>query len=82
VRNDPFQATRVFAPEQWNADPYAKTCEQCDTVIGRFGVLIDENGLRHVTWWPHKSWSGQEGSYRCVRHAIVVDEWFRLVDWR
>jgi hypothetical protein len=69
---------KEFLPGEWCYDPYAKQCERCDAVIGRYGVLIDENGLRQIVWWPHHEWDGVEGSFRCRVHSHVRHEWRRL----
>ena len=69
-----------FFPGQWCYDRYAKECERCDTVIGRYGVMQDEQGWRHITWWPHKAWDGVEGSFRCAEHPQSAHPWLRLVE--
>ena len=68
MRRADLAGTRPLLPQQWAYDPYARACDGCDTVVGRFGVLRDEQGWRHVLWWPHKEWDGVDGAYRCVQH--------------
>jgi hypothetical protein len=68
-----------FVPGEWSYDPCAKACERCDTIIGRFAVMVDDQGWRHVLWWPHRSWDGVEGSFRCRAHTkLISQEWLRL----
>ena len=67
-----------YRPEDWCWDRYAKECDRCDTVVGRFGVLRDAEGWRHVVWWPHRRWGGVDGSYRCGAHSDAP-KWRRLV---
>ena len=71
---------KPFVPGEWCRDPYAKECEQCDTVIGRYGVLVDAEGTRHVLWWPHKEWDGVAGRFRCTPHSSVSQQWRRLFE--
>ena len=67
-----------FHPDEWCFDPYAKVCERCDTVAGRFAVMIDAQGLRQVLFWPHTAWDGVVGSYRCRAHTKSAHQWLRL----
>jgi hypothetical protein len=67
-----------FVPGEWCYDPCAKRCERCDAVIGRFATMLDEQGLRHILWWPHRAWDGVEGSFRCRAHTKISQEWLRL----
>jgi hypothetical protein len=67
-----------FRPGEWCFDPYAKQCERCDAVIGRFAVMTDENGFRNVLFWPHAEWDGVAGSNRCRTHSKVTEKWLRL----
>jgi hypothetical protein len=67
-----------FRPGDWCFDPYAKQCDRCDIVIGRYAVMVDDKGWRHVLFWPHSDWDGVEGSARCRRHSKVSQEWIRL----
>ena len=67
-----------FRPGDWCFDPYAKQCERCDAVIGRFAVMTDDNGFRNVLFWPHAEWDGVAGSNRCKAHAKTAQQWMRL----
>ena len=67
-----------FRPGEWCFDPYAKQCERCDAVIGRYAVMKDERGLSHVLFWPHSEWDGVPGSNRCRTHSKVTQKWLRL----
>ena len=58
-----------FVPGQWAWDPYAKQCERCDTIVGRYGVMKDLDGVRHITWWPQRDWDGHDRSFRCNAHS-------------
>ncbi len=69
---------KEFKPGDWCFDRYAKTCERCDTIIGRYGVMVDEQGFRQVLWWPHQEWCGVEGSFLCLQHVVIPQEWRRL----
>ena len=71
-------AMKDFRPGDWCFDPYAKQCDVCETVIGRYGVLVDADGWRHVLWWPHREWDGMEGSFRCRAHTKIAQRWLRL----
>jgi hypothetical protein len=71
-------AMQEFRPGDWCFDPYAKQCERCDTVIGRYAVMVDDEGFRNVLFWPHREWDGVEGSARCRRHSNVGQQWLRL----
>jgi hypothetical protein len=74
------QAVKDFRAAEWCFDPYAKQCERCDAVIGRFAVLFDDDGWRHVLFFPHGTWDGVQGSARCRAHSRhVPGEWLRLV---
>ena len=66
-----------FDPAEWCFDPYAKQCERCDAVIGRYAVMIDDRGMRQVLFWPHHEWDGVEGSRRCRLHT-QSKQWLRL----
>ncbi len=72
------RAMQEFHPGEWCFDRYAKQCERCDAVIGRFAVMTDENGLRNVLFWPHAEWDGVPGSNRCHAHSNVRQRWLRL----
>ena len=72
------RAMKQFHPGEWCFDPYAKQCERCETVIGRFAVMTDEQGLKHVLFWPHPEWDGRDGSYRCRLHSKIAQQWLRL----
>jgi hypothetical protein len=67
-----------FRPADWCFDPYAKQCERCEAIIGRYAVLVDESGWRHVLWWPHRAWDGVDGSVRCQAHTKLTEQWRRL----
>lgn len=69
---------KQFHSGEWCFDPYAKQCERCDTIIGRYAVLPDDDGLRHVLFWPHQAWDGVEGSNRCKTHTRIAQQWIRL----
>lgn len=69
---------KPFIVEDWCRDPYAKECEMCETIVGRYGVMLDENGWRQIVWWPHRTWDGSDGSFRCKRHSLVMEQWKRL----
>jgi hypothetical protein len=71
-------AMKEFHPGEWCFDPYAKQCERCDAVIGRYAVMVDEHGLRNVLFWPHHAWDGVEGSSRCRQHTETTQRWLRL----
>ncbi len=71
-------AMREFRPGDWCYDPYQKQCERCDAVIGRYAVLVDDRGLRHVLFWPHQEWDGVDGSSRCHLHSQAGRQWLRL----
>lgn len=58
-------------PGRWCWDPYAKECDLCDTIVGRFGLLKDGEGVRHVAWWPHQQWDGRTDQFRCQDHTAV-----------
>jgi hypothetical protein len=76
VSTEPFpyirRAMKHFHPGEWCFDPYAKHCECCDTVVGRYAVMSDEHGLRHVLFWPDPKWDGVEGSNRCRAHSTIA----------
>ncbi len=72
-------AMKQFRPSEWCFDPYAKQCERCDSVIGRYAVMQDDQGLRHVTFWPHAGWDGVEGSARCRAHTRLAERWLPFV---
>lgn len=59
---------REYRPEEWCWDRYAKACDRCDTIVGRYSVMAGDDGTRHVVWWPHKEWDGVMGPYRCSQH--------------
>lgn len=69
---------KEFHPGEWCFDPYAKQCERCETIIGRYAVMADEAGLRHVLFWPHPEWDGVDGSLRCRAHTSAPQQWLRL----
>jgi hypothetical protein len=70
---------KEFRPGDWCFDPYQKLCARCDTVIGRYAVLVDDDGLRNVLFWPHREWDGVDGSSRCRKHSEEVgQQWLRL----
>lgn len=71
-------AMKRFHPSEWCFDPYAKQCERCDTLVGRFAVMTDERGLRQVVFWPQSEWGGIEGGYRCRAHTGIAKRWLRL----
>ena len=63
-----------FHPGEWCFDPYAKRCERCDAIIGRYAVMSDEHGFRHVLFWPHAEWDGVSGSKRrCSLRCPVLE---------
>jgi hypothetical protein len=70
---------RDFHPGEWCFDPYAKSCDLCETIVGRYAVLRDDDGLRHVLFWPHPEWDGVEGSTRCRAHTHITERWLRIV---
>ena len=72
------RAMQEFHPGEWCFDPYAKQCERCETIIGRYAVMVDEDGLRHVLFWPHQAWDGIDGSSRCRTHTRAAQQWLRL----
>jgi hypothetical protein len=67
-----------FRPDEWCFDPYAKPCERCDIVSGRYAVMKDDKGLRQVVFWPHAEWDGVDGSRRCRTHTRLAQKWLRL----
>ena len=69
---------KQFRPVEWCYDPYAKQCERCDAVIGRYAVMVDDQGLRNVLFWPQQEWDGIDGSVRCRKHSKVEQQWLRL----
>jgi hypothetical protein len=69
---------KEFRPSDWSYDPYAKQCERCDAIIGRYAVMVDDRGLRQILFWPHREWDGVEGSARCRVHSKVGQQWLRL----
>ena len=69
---------KEFRPGEWCFDPYAKQCDRCDTIIGRYAVMQDDQGWRQIQFWPHAEWDGIEGSRRCRKHSKVSHEWIRL----
>jgi hypothetical protein len=69
---------KEFRPGDWSHDPYAKQCERCDAIIGRYAVMVDDQGLRQILFWPHREWDGVEGSARCRVHSQVGQQWLRL----
>jgi hypothetical protein len=71
-------AMQEFHPGEWCFDPYAKQCQRCDTVIGRYAILTDERGFRHVVFWPHAEWDFVHGSNRCRAHSRIPQHWLRL----
>jgi hypothetical protein len=71
-------AMQEFRPGEWCFDPYAKQCARCDSVIGRYAVMTDERGIRHVLFWPHQEWDGVPGSGRCRTHSKIAQPWLRL----
>jgi hypothetical protein len=72
------RAMQDFHPGEWCFDPYAKHCERCDTVVGRYAVMTDEAGFRNVLFWPHSDWDGVPGSSRCRAHSKIKQQWIRL----
>jgi len=72
------RAMKQFRVDEWCSDPYAKQCERCDIVIGRYAVMKDAQGLRQVMFWPHAAWDGVEGSVRCRAHTRLAQQWLRL----
>ena len=72
------RAMKEFHPGEWCFDPYAKQCERCVTISGRDAVMTDDDGLRHILFWPHRAWDGVEGSARCRAHTKPSQEWLRL----
>lgn len=71
LREFTARAWRPFQASDWCYDPYAKTCERCETIVGRFAVMRDPFGWRQVMWWPHAKWDGQRQPYRCWDHSEV-----------
>lgn len=71
---------KPFVPGDWCWDPYAKQCELCDTVVGRFGVFKDADGTRHITWWPHRAWDGTVGRFRCTAHPAPLPSWMDCLE--
>ncbi len=71
-------AMKLFRADEWCFDPYAKQCERCDIIIGRYAVMKDEQGLRQIIFWPHYAWDGVEGSGRCKSHTKLAQQWLRL----
>ena len=69
---------KQFRAEEWCFDPYAKPCERCDIIVGRYAVMRDANGLRQVMFWPHAEWDGVDGSFRCRTHTRLAQKWLRL----
>ncbi len=69
---------KEFRPGDWCFDPYQKQCAQCDAIIGRYAVMVDDQGLRQILFWPHREWDGVEGSSRCRVHSEVRQQWLRL----
>ena len=69
---------KKFRADEWCFDPYAKQCERCDIVIGRYAVMKDDQGLRQVVFWPHAEWDGIDGSCRCRTHTRLAQQWLRL----
>jgi hypothetical protein len=72
------RAMQEFHPGEWCFDPYAKQCQRCDRVIGRYAVMTDDQGLRNVLFWPHPEWDGVPGSNRCRAHSRITQQWRRL----
>ncbi|MGI9147712.1 MAG: hypothetical protein ACR2IK_14360 [Chloroflexota bacterium] len=68
---------KQFRPAEWCFDPYAKQCQRCERIIGRYGVMQDDQGLRHVLFWPHLDWDGIHGSSRCRTHTKLAEQWLR-----
>ncbi len=73
------RAMKQFRAGEWCFDPYAKQCERCDVVIGRYAVMKDDQGLRHILFWPQAQWDGVEGSGRCRTHTRLAQRWMRLL---
>jgi hypothetical protein len=69
---------KQFHASEWCFDPYAKQCERCDTIVGRFAVMIDDQHLRQVLFWPYADWDGNESGYRCRAHSKIARQWVRL----
>jgi hypothetical protein len=69
---------KPFLAREWCFDPYAKQCERCDTIIGRYAVMLDDVGLRQVMFWPFASWDGSDGSFRCRSHSKIAQQWTTL----
>lgn len=68
-----------YRAAEWSFDPFQKVCQRCDAVVGRFGVLADETGTRHVVFWPLQPWGGNDGEFLCHEHARPVRPvWRRL----
>ena len=41
--------------------------------------MTDEQGLKHVLFWPHPEWDGVAGSNRCRAHTRdAPQQWMRL----
>ena len=72
------RAMQEFHPAEWCFDPYAKQCDRCDVVIGRYAVMTDEHGFRNVLFWAHTEWDGISGSNRCRAHSLIGERWLRL----
>ena len=51
---------------------------ESETVIGRYAVMTDEQGVKHVLFWPHREWDGVDGSNRCRTHTKIAQKWLRL----
>ena len=69
---------KQFRVGEWCFDPFSKQCERCETVVGRYAVMTDEQGLRQVVFWPHSAWDGVDGSNRCRAHTKLAQQWLRL----
>jgi hypothetical protein len=69
---------KQFHVGEWCFDPFAKQCERCETVVGRYAVMKDERGHRQVLFWPHPAWDGVDGSNRCRAHTKLAEQWLRL----
>ncbi|HEX8969826.1 MAG TPA: hypothetical protein VF937_18225 [Chloroflexota bacterium] len=72
------RAMQEFHAGEWCFDPYAKQCEWCDTIVGRYAVMTDQDGVRHVLFWPQPEWDGVPGSNRCRLHTRILERWVRL----
>jgi hypothetical protein len=71
-------AMKQFHPGEWCFDPYAKQCERCETIVGRYAVMTDDQGRKNVVFWPHREWDGIQGSNRCRAHTKIAHNWIRL----